>query len=144
RTLGSEVTIDTDAAGYGWFIDSTPSTDSEFQRQTGSGQWLAAPSSPAYGEMDLLTVALHELGHVLGYADVSPEEPSRDLMVATLEAGERRPVSDSHGHARVAMEGTKEGLPSALQPAKPWLLDFLTDGAWQACDHPNQRIQIVI
>ena len=29
-TLGTTITLDTDAAGYGWFIDPTPLTNEEF------------------------------------------------------------------------------------------------------------------
>ena len=29
-TLGTTITLDTDAAGYGWFVDPTPFTNEEF------------------------------------------------------------------------------------------------------------------
>ncbi len=29
-TTGTTITLDTDAAGYGWFIDSTPTSNDEF------------------------------------------------------------------------------------------------------------------
>jgi predicted Zn-dependent protease len=38
--------------------------------------------------MDLATVIAHELGHVLGYADL--DAAADDLMAATLPAGQRR------------------------------------------------------
>jgi len=40
--------------------------------------------------MDLLTVVMHELGHVLGFADLSSGMNSADLMFETLSAGVRR------------------------------------------------------
>src|SRR5207244_3371791 len=43
-TLGNETWIDRTAEGWGWSVDG----------------------SPAQGQMDLLTVVTHELGHVLG------------------------------------------------------------------------------
>ncbi len=54
------VTIDDDAAGYGWF--------------TGSG-------NVDLNRVDLLSAVTHELGHVLGY--------DHDVMDATLAVGER-------------------------------------------------------
>ena len=55
---GSDIEIDTTAAGHGWFVDQTPSESSEF----------AGPGSAPAG-VDLLTAVLHEIGHVLGYTD---------------------------------------------------------------------------
>jgi Ca2+-binding RTX toxin-like protein len=90
RAVGDTVLIDADAAGYGWFVDSTPYDDTEFRRQNADGELLATPSSPAYGDMDLLTVVMHELGHVLGFEDLDPEEHPHDLMSSTLATGVRR------------------------------------------------------
>jgi len=89
-TTGTTVLIDDDAAGYGWFVDSTPYDDTEFRRQNADGELLATPSSPAYGDTDLLTVVMHELGHVLGFEDLDPEEHPHDLMSGTLAIGVRR------------------------------------------------------
>jgi hypothetical protein len=50
--------IDRDAAGHGWFIDTTPDDNSEFPATAGS---------PAFNAVDLLTVVAHEIGHALGY-----------------------------------------------------------------------------
>jgi hypothetical protein len=80
--------IDINAAGYGWFVDTTPYDDSEFDEYF--GQLQANPSSPASGDMDLLTVVMHELGHVLGFEDIDSGEYAHDLMSATLDAGVRR------------------------------------------------------
>ncbi|MHC4431816.1 MAG: calcium-binding protein, partial [Planctomycetota bacterium] len=88
RATGTTVLIDIDAAGYGWFIDTTPYEDSEFDEYLGTLQ--AAPSSPASGAMDLLTVVMHELGHILGFEDIGSEQNSHDPMNATLDAGVRR------------------------------------------------------
>ena len=32
-----------------------------------------ATSGPAAGEIDLLTVIMHEMGHLLGYPDLNPQ-----------------------------------------------------------------------
>jgi hypothetical protein len=82
-TVGDQITISRDAAGWGWFIDPTPYDDSEFTLPTGNGV-AATPASPSYGRMDLLTVEMHELEHVLGVAD-----SSTGLMSEKLIAGIR-------------------------------------------------------
>jgi hypothetical protein len=64
RPNTATITIDDDANGVGWFIDSTPEDNSEF---TGMDNYLQAnPNSAAYGKYDLLTTILHEMGHTLG------------------------------------------------------------------------------
>jgi hypothetical protein len=68
RQTGGLIEIDRNAAGYGWFVDATPRTDSEFSGAT-------RPSG-----IDLLS---HELGHVLGLAHDDPG------MSETLAPGTR-------------------------------------------------------
>ena len=65
------ITIDTDAAGHGWFVDPTPNDNSEFTHaQNAAGtDLLTDPSNAAAGHLDLLTTVTHELGHVLGLDD---------------------------------------------------------------------------
>jgi hypothetical protein len=86
QTLGlasdDSVWIDTTAAGHGWFIDPTPTDDSEFRASTVDGALRATPASPAAGSMDLLSVVTHELGHVLGL-------DSHELFGTALDTGLR-------------------------------------------------------
>src|SRR5205814_1840738 len=70
--------LDDDASGYGWYIDATPRDDSEFR----------VPGRVA--GMDLLTVAAHEMGHVLGLPDLPLPEYAGWLMADALAQGERR------------------------------------------------------
>jgi hypothetical protein len=58
------VTIDANAAGYGWNVDG--------------------------GQMNLQTVVAHEQGHVLGLPDADPALNPSDLMTETLAPGVHR------------------------------------------------------
>jgi hypothetical protein len=78
---GNTIYVDVTAAGYGWFADPTPADDSEFG--------LGMAGSPAAGRMDLLTVVMHELGHVIGLESRYDGDPS-DLMYVYLGTGTRR------------------------------------------------------
>jgi serralysin len=89
ETSGKTILIDRDAAGYGWFVDATPSDDVEFAAHLGTETLATAKGSTAAQRVDLLTAVMHELGHVLGYRDDS----SGDLMNATLPLGVRRIVA---------------------------------------------------
>jgi hypothetical protein len=84
------VLLDFNAGGFGWFIDLTPADDSEFAFAADAAHGTAPAGSPAYGQMDLLTVVMHELGHVLGLADLVGAEYADDLMAETLVPGARR------------------------------------------------------
>jgi hypothetical protein len=89
-TSGTTILIDIDAGGFGWFIDPTPSDDAEFHHRFDAFGLGATAASPAVGRMDLLTVVMHELGHVLGLQSLEPGESPRNLMAPTLPAGTRR------------------------------------------------------
>jgi hypothetical protein len=83
------VVIDANAAGYGWFVDPTPLSDEEFARN-GTGALAATPGGPAAGRMDLLTVMLHEMGHLAGRRDLSTAGHANSLMDDALAPGLRR------------------------------------------------------
>lgn len=82
------IVLDVDAAGHGWFLDTTfgAQGDAEF---SGTGAQLTATDPAAQGRMDLLTVLMHELGHGLNL--LHSDEPGQ-LMSAVLEPGVRRGV----------------------------------------------------
>jgi hypothetical protein len=83
RTEGTTIYLDVDAAGYGWFVDATPLESHEYRRK--GNDLIALQDSVAAGRIDLLTVLMHEAGHVLGY------EHTRDgLMSEILSPGERK------------------------------------------------------
>ncbi len=85
-TTGSTVWLDQDAAGRGWFVDSTPNDDQEFTPAVAGGQ-LQAVAPQAVDRIDLLSVVSHELGHVAGLKDSDINAPG--LMNPSLEAGLR-------------------------------------------------------
>jgi len=85
-TAGTTVTLDIDAAGFGWFVDASLADDHEFASD-GEGHLAAISGSEADGRMDLLTVVMHELGHVLGFGHYAADTGT--VMSDTLEAGVR-------------------------------------------------------
>jgi hypothetical protein len=91
ETLGTgpiaQITLDTTAAGHGWYIDYTPYLNDEYLPTSNPLEWIAKPGSEAEGKMDLLTVLLHEYGHALG---LDHSADSHDLMATTLLPGVRR------------------------------------------------------
>lgn len=87
--------LDINGAGHGWFIDATPATDSE----------LIGVDGTPIGEVDLLTVVLHELGHILGYGDLDAASNPQDLMSDVLPPGTRR-LPNGTGFALSAVSST--------------------------------------
>ncbi len=142
ETIGTTVLIDTDAAGYGWFIDSTPADNKEFKTSAINRELTAIGSSPAFGDMDLLTVVTHELGHVLGFNDLTSAAGEGSLMGGTLEAGTRYlpgnngngtskpPVPSEQSSALVAMEARFDSLfAKGKVNQNSWLASYLVNGA---------------
>ena len=84
-TSGSVVTLDADAAGFGWYASAS---DAPFRRTGHSTELTARHNTQAEGRMDLLTALLHELGHVLGLGDGA--SGTGGVMAADLPVGTRR------------------------------------------------------
>ena len=78
-----------DAAGYGWFVDSTPGIDEEFGLLAGVGVLEAGSASAARDAMDLLSALGHELGQVIGLPHATGAEGDFAIMRETLAAGAR-------------------------------------------------------
>ncbi len=87
QTAGKSITLSADGAGWGWFVDATPTADEEFTPDATEQNLRATAGTAAAGKLDLLTVLIHELGHVLGAQDLVRAE---DVMSGHLEAGVRR------------------------------------------------------
>lgn len=77
---GGSVLIDADAAGHGWYVDSTPFDNTD---------------DVLGSRMDLVSAVTHELGHVIGKADIYDPAGSDDIMYGYLSSGERRVGGES-------------------------------------------------
>ena len=83
-TSENSITIDRDAAGFGWFVDPTPGQDEEFDFLD-SDHGVAAIGDAAV-RMDLSHAVMHEMGHLLGLQDGGIDR----LMSELLDLGTRR------------------------------------------------------
>ena len=78
------VSLSPDAAGQGWFVDTTPMLHEEYVM---SGHYGTANSGNAVKGLDALTVLIHELGHILGLND---NRMVHNIMNERLPQGVRR------------------------------------------------------
>lgn len=84
------ILLDDNAAGHGWFVDATPWDNEEFEPSASGDELLAREDSSAYGKIDLLTVLMHEMGHLLGLGHDDWSGTSTGLMSTPLPTGVRR------------------------------------------------------
>ncbi len=80
RTMDGVIWIDPTAAGHGWFVDATPETDEEFAALPDGT--LRATDDDATNRIDLLSVLMHEIGHVAGL-DHAEHDPLMSVSLAT-------------------------------------------------------------
>jgi hypothetical protein len=109
QAAGTLITIDSDAAGWGWFVDQTPQDDHEFLL---NAQGLAATSGPAARHMDLLSVLTHEMGHVLGL-----DHAADGVMEDHLAAGQRSTTAGAPAADTTAVGAVE--APALAQVAAP-------------------------
>ena len=82
ETVGSQITLSMDGAGWGWFVDPNPTSEADFSTTSQPNEFAATTGSPAAGKLDLLTVLIHEMGHVLGLSDVSDSDDNMEQYLA--------------------------------------------------------------
>ena len=86
------ITLDTNAAGHGWYVDPKPLDSSDDYLPTSqAGVWQAKAGSAAANRMDMLSVLLHEYGHALG---LEHSAEAGDFMNASLQPGMRKMPTD--------------------------------------------------
>ncbi len=111
QTTGTTITLDDNAAGNGWFIDTTPGDNAEFLPTHNPNEWIAKAGSAADGKLDMLSVLLHEYGHVLG---IDHSADNHDYMATTLTPGVRRlPSPDELALMAELVVGLKADLQMA-------------------------------
>jgi len=84
----TQITVDHDAAGFGWFVDSAMPQDRPVEPLHSVP--LADESNVAFEGVDLLTTLLHELGHVLGLGHSITPQDMDGVMADRLPPGVRR------------------------------------------------------
>jgi hypothetical protein len=111
-TFGSTIVIDDDAAGWGWFVDSTPQDNSEFGI-VHSATELVAAGGDAGQHIDLLTAVMHEIGHVIG---LEHADAPGDIMDKTVDVGVRR-LPDATDAAQANGTGAAQAAEAAVPMA---------------------------
>lgn len=111
QTSGSTVWLDDNAAGWGWFVDATPEDDGEFTTPGDQGEQV---------HMDLLTVVMHELGHILGYG-----HETDGVMAESLAMGVRQTGTHSSDAALVDQVYAQPSNQQATASLSSWLAEEL-------------------
>ncbi|MDF1751242.1 MAG: Ig-like domain-containing protein [Verrucomicrobiales bacterium] len=109
QTEGYEILIDINASGEGWFVDLTPFEDEEFGYAQSQTILRATDGDAVYG-MDLLSILMHEQGHVLGLDHIE-ETVGSGFMYESFSKGERR--LPAVGEAEGAVPGSLSGAHQA-------------------------------
>jgi hypothetical protein len=119
--------LDANSAGWGWFVDQTPRSDSEFTTPGKQGE---------QGRMDLLCVLMHEMDHVFGL-----NHYAEGVMQESLAPGTRlQPTAGAAGTAATpgaALTAVFAGIPTDAGEVPPPGVglrdhDFAAPADWDA------------
>ncbi len=126
---GGRILIDANGAGHGWFVDLSPADNSEFGVLNPDTLAMTV-EGPASGRMDLVTVVMHEIGHVLGFDHTEAEVYA--VMHEDLEPGVRYLLDDSGIDGNPAQPLADRTLTppanQAVERAVNWMASFGGDG----------------
>jgi hypothetical protein len=112
-----------DAAGFGWFIDPTPRDDEEFASRVAPTELRASEPGEVLGRMDLLSLVMHELGHVIGFDDLNVASHPHELMAESLGLGVRRLPTTSEA----VVPADPQVVEATVAPAPPVASAFPLD-----------------
>ncbi|HNB70816.1 MAG TPA: Ig-like domain repeat protein, partial [Acidobacteriota bacterium] len=113
------IVVDYSAAGYGWFVDSSPLGDEEFQRVGSSQLYVARPNTPAFRKADLLTVIMRQLGHIAGLKALRGDRFKDQLMANMFfESIRRLPDASFDDLRRLTTEEAKVYAPASASPTQ--------------------------
>ena len=121
----AKITLDDNAAGHGWFIDVTPGANEEFLPTSNPNVWVARPGSAAARKMDMLSVLMHEYGHVL---DLEHSADARDAMASVLQSSVRKLWSESDLAKLNEIRGWPRAIAASLPDQNDQPVDRQSDG----------------
>lgn len=145
-TMADTILIDRDAAGWGWFVDSTPDDNTEFSQLLSNGSFGATMGTVAAGRMDLLSTVLHEMGNAMGF----PETVEQGVAGMFLQTGIRtlplpaNRTEDEEAESAPTIDWTGHAAgPDLLDQGPSWLSDFLNNAGQDGKNrNPNAAIRL--
>ena len=117
QASGAAITLSPNGAGWGWYVAPAPSLHGDFQSTGISNEFEAKPQSDAANKLDLLTVIIHEMGHVIGLDDA---QDITDVMDEALVPGLRR-LPNSNDIVKLSAllpQLRANGLPAGAQTGR--------------------------
>ncbi len=136
------IQIDNDALGFGWFIDSTPFDDAEFT--VAVGDELYATSGAAATRVDLLSVLMHEMGHLIGHIDLDPVTAPHQLMTGEFNIGARRSVDGSEAVSSAPVAASLRLEASVAMPSLGELAGEVTQPKASVTNGPANAAGIAV